>query len=88
LKNTGYTANLPELQANAHSAGHFNPDIDPDGVYRRVPILQDYKGAYYDASPWPWSAVFWAINHFRLKLVLVVVVINWNGWELIFLTYL
>jgi adenylate cyclase len=49
LKNTGYSANLPELQVNAYSAGHFNPDIDQDGVYRRVPILLDYKGAYYDA---------------------------------------
>ena len=49
LKMTGYTANLPELQANAHSAGHFDPDIDPDGVSRRIPILHDYKGAYYDA---------------------------------------
>jgi adenylate cyclase len=49
LKNTGYSANLPELQDNAYSAGHFNPDIDQDGVCRRVPILLDYQGSYYDA---------------------------------------
>jgi adenylate cyclase len=49
LKMTGYSANLPELQKNAHSGGHFNPDVDPDGVSRRVPVLQEYKGAYYEA---------------------------------------
>jgi adenylate cyclase len=49
LKRTGYSANLPELQDNAHSAGHFNTAVDSDGVSRRVPILQEYKGAYYDA---------------------------------------
>ena len=49
LKRTGYSANLPELEDNAYSAGHFNTAVDSDGVSRRVPILQEYKGAYYDA---------------------------------------
>jgi len=49
LKMTGYGANLPQLQKNAHSAGHFNPDVDPDGISRRVPVMQEYKGAYYEA---------------------------------------
>jgi adenylate cyclase len=48
-KSTGYSANLPELQANAHNAGHFNIYVDIDGVSRRIPILQEYNGAYYDA---------------------------------------
>jgi len=45
----GYGANLPELQAGAASAGHFNPFVDPDGVSRRVPMLAEYKGQYYEA---------------------------------------
>jgi len=49
FKMTGYSANLPELQDNAHGAGHFNPVVDSDGVSRRVPLLQEYQGDYYDA---------------------------------------
>ncbi len=45
----GYGANLPELQAAAASAGHFNPIIDEDGVVRRVPMLAEYDGAYYES---------------------------------------
>jgi adenylate cyclase len=44
----GYTANLEGLQKNAASAGHFNPLPDPDGITRRVPMLAEYKGAYYE----------------------------------------
>src|ERR1039457_5252620 len=45
----GYGGNLPEFQANAANAGHFNPLVDPDGVSRRVPMLAGYQGAYYEA---------------------------------------
>jgi adenylate cyclase len=44
----GYGANLPELQASAANAGHFNPQTDDDGVSRRVPMLVEYKGKYYE----------------------------------------
>ena len=46
---TGYGANLPEFQQAAHSAGHFNPLTDFDGVTRRVPMLMEYRGAYYES---------------------------------------
>ncbi len=46
---TGYGANIPILQEAAGMAGHFNPDPDRDGVTRRVPLLQEYRGAYYEA---------------------------------------
>ena len=46
---TGYGANLPELQKAAASAGHFNPVIDFDGRVRRVPMLQEFGGAYYES---------------------------------------
>ena len=45
----GYGANLPELQKAAASAGHFNPLVDPDGEVRRVPMLAEYNGAYYES---------------------------------------
>ncbi|HZP92396.1 MAG TPA: adenylate/guanylate cyclase domain-containing protein [Burkholderiales bacterium] len=45
----GYGANLPEFQAAAASGGHFNPWPDEDGITRRVPMLAEYDGAYYEA---------------------------------------
>jgi adenylate cyclase len=45
----GYGANLPELQQAAASAGHFNPLVDFDGRIRRVPMLAEYDGAYYES---------------------------------------
>jgi adenylate cyclase len=44
----GYGGNLPGLIESAAGAGHFNPYTDPDGVSRRVPMLVEYKGAYYE----------------------------------------
>ena len=46
---TGYTGNLPVLQKNAAGAGHFNPLVDSDGVSRRVPMVLEFEGAYYEA---------------------------------------
>jgi len=45
----GDGGNLPEFQASAASAGHFNPFVDFDGVSRRVPLLAEHKGKYYEA---------------------------------------
>lgn len=44
-----YGANLPPLQAAAAGAGHFNPLLDFDGISRRVPLLAEYQGAYYES---------------------------------------
>ena len=44
----GYTGNLPLYQQNAAGAGHFNPAVDGDGVSRRVPMLLEFEGAYYE----------------------------------------
>jgi adenylate cyclase len=46
---TGYGANIPSISASGVIAGHFNPEIDLDGVVRRVPMLAEYKGNYYEA---------------------------------------
>jgi adenylate cyclase len=44
-----YGANLPELQNVAAAAGHFSPLVDADGVIRRVPMLAEYNGEYYES---------------------------------------
>ena len=46
---TGYGANIPVLQQAARIGGHFNPDPDQDGATRRVPMLQEYQGEYYES---------------------------------------
>ena len=45
----GYTGNLPAYLQSAAGAGHINPTVDPDGVIRRVPLLLEYQGAYYES---------------------------------------
>ena len=49
IRHAGFGGNLKQLQEAAASAGHFNPGIDSDGVVRRVPMLIEYAGAYYEA---------------------------------------
>jgi adenylate cyclase len=45
----GYTGNLPMYLENAAGAGHINPLSDADGVLRRVPLLVEFEGEYYEA---------------------------------------
>ncbi|MES9899614.1 MAG: adenylate/guanylate cyclase domain-containing protein [Sedimenticola sp.] len=50
LQPHSYGGNLPILQKNAQAAGYFdNPLIDPDGVQRRIPLIQKYGTALYDS---------------------------------------
>jgi len=46
---SGYGGNLPEFQKSAVNAGHFNPMVDFDGVSRRVPMLVEHEGKYYES---------------------------------------
>ena len=46
---TGYGGNLGEFVVNAASSGHFNSMTDLDGVVRRVPMLAEVDGAYYES---------------------------------------
>lgn len=49
-KPNGYTANLALLQNNAYGGGFFdNPSLDDDGVFRRVPLLQEYDGQLHES---------------------------------------
>jgi adenylate cyclase len=45
----GYTGNLPLFLKSAAGAGHFNPRVDFDGVSRRVPMIVEFDGAYYES---------------------------------------
>src|SRR5262245_61857703 len=45
----GYTGNLPVYLKSAAGAGHFNPVPDFDGISRRVPLLAEFDGEYYEA---------------------------------------
>lgn len=47
-KATGYNANIKILQNAAVGAGHFSPWLDNDGVVRRVPLLYEYQGHFYE----------------------------------------
>jgi adenylate cyclase len=49
-KAIGYGANLGQLQKAAPSGGYFdNPFVDSDGVFRRVPLIQNYNGYLYES---------------------------------------
>jgi adenylate cyclase len=45
----GYSGNLKELQASAAATGHILPQIDFDGVLRRIPLFVRYKDGYYES---------------------------------------
>ena len=46
----GYTGNLPLLQeATAHAGFFDNPDLDEDGIFRAVPLVQVHEGAIYSS---------------------------------------
>ncbi len=50
FKEQSYAANLPKLQTAALSGGFFNnPNVDEDGVYRRLPLLINYNHQVYEA---------------------------------------
>jgi len=44
----GFAGNLPDLQENAITGGFFDsPLIDADGVFRRAPLVQRFRGDLY-----------------------------------------
>ncbi len=45
----GFSGNLQIFQDNAAATGHILPDIDADGLLRRVPMFIQYKSGYYDS---------------------------------------
>ncbi|MBV8281567.1 MAG: CHASE2 domain-containing protein, partial [Candidatus Eremiobacteraeota bacterium] len=46
---SGYIGNLGVLQNSAADAGHVDMVPDDDGIVRRVPMIVEFKGAYYES---------------------------------------
>ncbi len=49
VRASGYAANLAELQSRAFATGHLMALPDTDGLIRRVPMLYEYDGNYYES---------------------------------------
>ncbi len=49
MKRQGFTGNLAQLQNSATDGGHINPIVDHDGILRRIPMLVEYQGKYYES---------------------------------------
>lgn len=45
----GYGANLGLIQQHAKASGHFNPVVDVDGLSRKISMLSEYQGGYYES---------------------------------------
>ncbi len=46
----GYVGNLDVLKESALSSGYFdNASLDEDGVFRKVPVLQEYQGQLFSS---------------------------------------
>ncbi len=48
-RGASFISNTPQLQDAARAAGHFVPYIDVDGTIRRVPMLYEHDGGYYES---------------------------------------
>ena len=46
---SGYSGNIPMLQAAATAAGHLYPALDPDGVTRSVPMFMRVGDGFYES---------------------------------------
>lgn len=49
IARSSYGANLARIQQAAAAVGHFNVEVDPDGVSRRVPLLAQYDDGLYES---------------------------------------
>lgn len=67
-KPNSYTANLALLQEKAYAGGFFdNPSLDDDGVFRRVPLLQEYDGQLHESLALSLSRV--ALGSPKIELI-------------------
>ncbi len=68
----GYTGNLPRFVQSAAAAGHVNPIVDADGVVRRVPMLAELDGAYYESLSLAIVRTLLALQHPQRRMPPVV----------------
>lgn len=65
----GYGSNLEMFQRVAHGAGHFNPSLDSDGIVRRVPMLYEFEGNYFESLSIAVCKAFLGVSELRLHFV-------------------
>ncbi|MCW8854703.1 MAG: adenylate/guanylate cyclase domain-containing protein [Gammaproteobacteria bacterium] len=70
-KAQGYAANLSILQDAALTAGYFDNPTMGDGVFRKVPLLQEYNGRIYESLALAVSRT--ALNKEKIQLGLNVI---------------
>jgi adenylate cyclase len=46
---SGYGVNLTMIQVGAVASGHTSRGLDEDGIVRRVPMLMEFEGDYYES---------------------------------------
>src|SRR6185312_15307485 len=66
---TGYSGNIPLLQQAAPNAGHLYPQLDFDGVTRRVPVFMEYGGGYYEALSFAMTRVYLGNAPVKLNVI-------------------
>lgn len=64
----GYSANLEEFQNAAAATGHILPELDFDGVIRRVPIFVNYKSNLYESLAFATLRTFLQNEPFSYRL--------------------
>ena len=69
LQAKGYGSNLPRLTANAFGNGHFTMVPDEDGIVRRVPLLIQYQGAYYEALSLAMLRYLFAVDELKAEFI-------------------
>ncbi len=65
---TGYSGNLEILSKAATAAGHLYPQLDFDGVTRRVPIYMKYGEGFYEALSFAMTRTYLGNLPARLKV--------------------
>jgi adenylate cyclase len=65
---TGYSGNLDIISKAATAAGHLYPQLDFDGVTRRVPIYMKYGDGFYEALAFAMVRTYLGNAAARLKV--------------------
>ena len=66
---SGYSGNIQKLQDAAPNAGHLYPQLDFDGVTRRVPMFMKYGDGYYEALSFAMMRVYLGNAPVKLNVV-------------------
>ncbi len=59
--------NVPPIQEGSHASGFINSAADSDGIYRKTPLVIEYKGRYYPSLALQTFLTANAIDHFLLS---------------------